>query len=220
MKELAMMCMLTITATAVHSEPFTIAERSKPRCVIATAQQQEHAGLAKELAEWLQKVVGVEKFSIQTLPTTQPAIILATAEQFPDVAQREQLGELGPEGYLIRSEVKRLWVLANTTLGLQHAVYRLLDEAGCRWFFADPAWWVIPRKPTLRVNLNLREKPAFKDRVIWYNWGANTPTLAQNYQTWFKANRQGGHFPVRADMPTRRTYLTASLNGIPSGSRW
>jgi hypothetical protein len=198
MKGLLTMLTLFSSAAIAHSEPFTIAERGKPRCVIATAQQQEHDALAKELAGWLQRVVGAERFSIQTLPTTQPAIILATAEQFPDVAQRERLAELGPEGYLIRSEAKRLWLLANTTLGLQHAMYRLLEETGCRWFFADPAWWVIPRKPTLRVNLNLREKPAFKDRVIWYNWGANTPTLAQNYQTWFKANRQGGHFPVRA----------------------
>ncbi|GIV16264.1 MAG: hypothetical protein KatS3mg022_1699 [Armatimonadota bacterium] len=198
---LTMIALGTIVATPVQSQPFTITMQAKPRCVIAVARnapEEVRTSVAVDLAQTLQKVYRGDSIPIQTLPVQQPAIVLATANDFPDLAQRHQLAELGPEGYIIRTEPNRLWLLANTVQGLQHAVQGLLYEIGCRWYFADPVWTVIPHKPTLRVNLNRREQPAFKDRVIWYTWGAPTQTLRQNYQEWFKRNRQGGHFKVRA----------------------
>ncbi len=202
MKGLTMVMALgTVAATSALSQPFTIAVQAKPRCVIAVtpnAPEEVKSSLANDLAQILRRVYRGEDISIRTLPVQQPAIVLAIAQDFPELARKHKLEELGPEGYIIRTEPNRLWLLANTVQGLQHAVYGLLHEIGCRWYFADPVWTVIPHKPTLRVRLNRREQPAFKDRVIWYTWGAPTKTLWDNYHTWFKANRQGGHFKVRA----------------------
>lgn len=189
------------STTIVQAQPFTIALQGKPRCVIAlteNAPPEVKSTIAAELGQILQQIYRGESIPVRSLPVEQPAIVLGTADDFPERAKQQRLAELGPEGYIIRSESNRLWLLANTTLGLQHAVYGLLHEIGCRWYFADPAWTVIPHKPTLRVNLNRREQPAFKDRVIWYTWGAPTQTLWNHYHAWFKRNRQGGHFKVNA----------------------
>ncbi|MCS6830970.1 MAG: DUF4838 domain-containing protein [bacterium] len=191
----------TIGATTAQAQPFTIAIRGTPRCVIAVAEKttpEVKSTIAVQLAQNLQQVYRGAAIPVRSLPVQQAAIVIGTANDFPDVAKRYRLAELGTEGYLIRSEPNRLWLLANTVQGLQHAVYGLLHEIGCRWYFADPVWAVIPYKPTLRVNLNQREQPAFKDRVIWYTWGAPTQTLWNHYHAWFKSNRQGGHFKVNA----------------------
>ncbi|MDW8103825.1 MAG: DUF4838 domain-containing protein [Armatimonadota bacterium] len=194
---LLVVCILWVGGI-VSAQPvtFSIAQNGQPRCSIATAK--EHQSLAEELAGWLQQVTRGEKFPLQNLPPSQPAIVLATASDLPDLAKTHRLADLGPEGYIIRTEPNRLWLLANTPLGLQHAVYRLLHEVGCRWYFADPVWTVIPHRPTLRLRVNLREQPAFRDRVIWYTWGAPTQTLWNHYHAWFRRNRQGGHFRVNA----------------------
>lgn len=195
----ALMALGTLGTAIAQSQPFTIAVQGKPRCVIAVAEgapSEVKSVIAAELAQVLQQVTRTEALPVVNLPVRQPAIVLALAGDFPQMAKQQRLAELGPEGYIIHTEPNRLWLLANTVLGLRHAVSGLLYEIGCRWYFADPVWTVIPHKPTLRVNLNLREKPAFKDRVIWYEWGANTPVLREHYEAWFRRNRQGGHFPA------------------------
>lgn len=199
--------LLTGGIVSAQTVPFTLAQGGKARCVIATAEA--HQALAEELAGWLQQVTRGKKFPVQRLPVDQPAVVLATASDLPDLARQHRLAELGPEGYLLRTEWSRLWVLANTPLGLQHAVYGLLHEVGCRWYCADPTWTVIPYRPTLRLNLNRRERPAFRDRVIWYTWGAPTQTLWNHYHAWFRRNRQGGHFRVNA-WHAYETYIPTS----------
>ncbi len=178
-------------ATASHSQSFTIAERGRSRCNIQTASA--HQALAQELQRWLKEVTGAE-IPITELSPDTAGIVLGTADELPDEARTQRVAELGPEGYAISSTPARLLVIANTPLGLQHAVYRLLDRVGCRWLMPNPAWTIVPRRPTLRVNLSLREKPAFDDRVIWYTWGVVSPKLGDEYRDWFKRNRQGGHF--------------------------
>jgi len=103
-------------------------------------------------------------------------------------------GALGPEGFTVQSEPERLTLRANTELGLQHAVYAFLEHIGCRWYFPDPVWTVVPKHPSLAVTVNLRATPAFGYRRIWYGWGHRTKKLADDYAAWMKRNRQFGAF--------------------------
>ncbi len=183
-------CLLSATPVAV-AQSFTIATNGKPQCIIQTTPAYQQ--MAKELQHWLKQVTGGE-VPIRQEASAGKAIVLATADEYPQEARQYRVEELGAEGYVIVSSNNRLLLLANTELGLQHAVYRLLDTIGCRWLAPNPAWTIIPRKPTLRVSLNLREKPAFDDRVIWYTWGVRSSKLAEEYRDWFKRNRQGGSF--------------------------
>jgi hypothetical protein len=170
---------------------FPISRQSQAQCVIVA--QKQHEALAKELQHWLRQMTWAT-LPIEAEPAEQPAIVLGLTTDHPDQAKTQRPGDLGPEAIVLRTEANRLWLLANTELGLQHAVFRLLNAAGCRWFFPDPVWTVIPSKPDLSLALNLREQPAFGYRRIWYGWGPRTETLKRDYSAWMRHNRQYGHF--------------------------
>ena len=171
---------------------FVVAEGGRPRCCIRVAQGDERrAALAKELQRWLKRVTGAE---IPLSDEGRRAIVLGLAAEHPRAAKKARLDELGPEGFAVESRSDRLLLLANTELGLQHAVYAFLEEIGCRWFFPDPVWTVVPKRPTLVVECRLREKPAFAFRRIWYGWGPRTEKLRRDYNAWLVHNRQLGHF--------------------------
>jgi len=163
---------------------FTIAENGQPRChiLIEGGESAAREAYAKELQHWLHEVTGAT-VPIGAAPNSQGAIVLATGD-----------ASLGPEGFAVRSEQGRLTLRGNTELGLQHAVYAFLEHIGCRWYFPDPVWTVAPKQPTLSVSVNLRERPAFGYRRIWYGWGTRTKKLADDYTAWMKRNRQLGAF--------------------------
>jgi len=143
--------------------------------------------LAEELRHWLQEMTGAS-LPLESGGNGQTGLVLGTADDFPREAQDLKVRELGPEGFMIRSGPERLMILGNTELALQHAVFTFLESLGCRWFFPDPVWTVIPRKPSLTVRLDLREKPAYVFRQIWYGWAARTPALKEHYQAWARHN--------------------------------
>jgi len=181
-------------STARAAKPFVLAESGQPRCAIVAGPQasEERLAVARELQGWLREITGA------TIPLgaadSPRSIVLGTAAEFPERAASERLSELGPEGFVVRTERDRLWLLANTELGLRHAAYGLLEELGCRWFFADPVWTVVPKTPTLVADVELRAKPAFDYRRVWYGWGPRTETLRKDYEAWLKHNRQLGQF--------------------------
>lgn len=43
----------------------------------------------------------------------------------------------GKEAFAIRTDENRVLLVGATDLAASHAVYRFLDELGCRWFFPD-----------------------------------------------------------------------------------
>ncbi|HIE50296.1 MAG TPA: DUF4838 domain-containing protein [Armatimonadetes bacterium] len=189
--------MFLVPSKGTAQEAFLVSREGKAQCAIVVAQKAQDRRLtaAQELQGWLKEVTGAT-LPVETMPPVRDGILLGTAEDFPPQAQRERLQELGPEGFTVRSERNRLWLLANGEMGLQHAVYAFLESIGCRWFFPDPVWTVVPPQPTLVVRLHLREKPAFAYRRIWYGWGPRTPKLREDYKAWLKHNRQLGHFQI------------------------
>ncbi|MFP4057741.1 MAG: DUF4838 domain-containing protein [Candidatus Brocadiia bacterium] len=187
----------TLALDAPAPSPFQVARDGEPRCTIAIPNDapQEHQALAGELQRWLREVTGAAVPVCTIAGEGSPSgIVLGTGEQFPRQARRLRVAELGPEGFVVRSEEGRLWLLANTHLGLRHAVYAFLEEAGCRWFFPDPVWTVVPGRPDLEVAVALRQRPGFDFRRIWYGWGARTEKLKADYNAWMRHNRQLGHF--------------------------
>ena len=173
---------------------FVVSEQGRPACVITVgdAAPEVRLVLADDLARWLRQITGA------AVPVRADAdarrIVLALADEAPEGAPVEGLADLGPEGFVVRSTERRLWLLARTDLGLQHAVYALLEHVGCRWFFPDPVWTVVPTTPDLTVDVRLRAAPAFRFRRIWYGWGHRTKTLREDHEAWYRHNRQLGGF--------------------------
>lgn len=195
-KAVSFLCFLSVLTGGKAPKEFTIAVDGVAQCpIVILSEEGSRPELAKELARWLEKIT-TAKFSVEVNPKDANGIILGTADDFPRKIRKERLMKLGPEGILVKSEKKRLWVVGNTELALQHSVYAFLEEVGCRWYFPEPVWTVMPHKPTLKVKVRLRERPAFGWRRIWYGWGPRTPKLKEDYDAWMKHNRQYGHFQI------------------------
>ncbi len=95
-------------------------------------------------------------------------------DAFPDNAA---LAALNPEGFILRVAEGEAWLGGRSELGLQHGVYWLLEQWGCRWLFPGPAGEVVPDSPTLRIDRNMEtaQQPQFRMRALWYNYGSHLP---------------------------------------------
>lgn len=188
-------CSLTV-AEESKPQPTTLANEGTPVCSIVISPQaspvERHA--AAELQHWLQEITTAE-FPL-TDGLTAHAIVLGTWDHWQNVAGSARCPPTQPEGYRILSDGARLWIMGRGDLAVQHAVYDLLESLGCRWFFPDPVWTVVPRQRNLVVNIDRTVVPAFGYRRIWYGWGPRTDKLAQDYQVWLEHNRQLGSFQV------------------------
>ena len=100
--------------------------------------------------------------------------------------------DLGPEGFVLRSDGKSLYLLAREAPGVQHAVTTFLHRLGCRWFFPGKAWAVIPKQATISGAWNERSSPSFTtQRHLWYGFGGYKPCL-DDLEEWNRHNRMGG----------------------------
>ncbi len=173
-----------------------VSQDGTPQCVIVVPEEASprESELASELASWLKEITGAT-FGISRTRQDK-SIVLGTWEQWQGSLAEAFEPPQVDEGYRIRSDGKSVWIISRTESGLQHAIYDFLESLGCRWYFPDPVWTVIPRKPTLAVQLNRTAVPAFSYRRIWYGWGPRTDKLARDYQDWLKHNRQLGSFAV------------------------
>ncbi|MGQ9770481.1 MAG: DUF4838 domain-containing protein [Thermogutta sp.] len=188
------------TASAVGAETggfeTVLCRDGAPQCLIVIAgdSSPKVLELAQELAYWLKEISGAEFAVSQEL--VDRAIVLGTWEQWHDMLTPSEQSPEASEAYRIRTDGQKVWIIARTELGLQHAIYDFLESLGCRWYFPDPVWTVIPRSPTLVANLDRTVSPAFEYRRIWYGWGPRTEKLSADYQNWLRHNRQLGHFQI------------------------
>jgi len=191
---------LVVAAVGFHSDAeireTPLARQGKPLCPIVVLEDTNpnQLELAKELADWLEQVVGAS-FEIRQ-GDMATGIILGLWSQVEEDLPKEWAPPSVPEGYSLQTDGRRVWILGHDLLGLQQAIYGFLHQLGCRWFFPDPVWTVIPKKPDLSVRLTIRTSPAFRYRRIWYGWGPRTDKLAKDYRAWLRHNRQLGAFGI------------------------
>jgi hypothetical protein len=145
----------------------------------------------KDAASWLAQEL--QKSSGATLPVAEkvegPALVVALASAYPEALVATQLAA-SPEAYAIVTLNDRLYLLGNSAAGTRHAVAHLLRHLGFRYFAPSPTWHVIPRKPTIDVDLTVADAPALVQRSIWYAYGqGDQKELQANYQRWAQGNR-------------------------------
>ena len=180
---------------------FVVFQKDRPCSIVVKKSSQETMGkYAEELGKWLKEMTGAEfkLYPEEEIKNVTGAIIVGTSEDFPEKSQAEKLSDHGIEGFLIKSEKDRLWIIGNSELAVQHAIYSFLETTGCRWYFPDPVWHVIPQKKEIKISIDTKEKPSFAWRNIWYEYGPRTPKLKQDYENWIKYNKHGGALRVYA----------------------
>jgi hypothetical protein len=152
------------------------------------------AAPVEELRHYLDDITGAE-FRIESAQSGAVGLFVGMAGDFPWL-RFERVDELGPEGFILKSDGKSVYLIAHRPLGVQHAVTTFLHRLGCRWYFPGPEWEIVPRAATLRGSWNERQTPSFSsERRIWYGFGAY-PKNRADMDAWERHNRMGG--PVEA----------------------
>lgn len=188
-KALAFLSFLVVLTSLDASAAARLGRKGATDYVILreTGCPEPEATAARELAQHLQKIVGVE-FPILSPGDEVPdhAIIVGagpTARRlFPDVAW----DQLGDEEAVIRTKGSRLLLAGGRPRGTLYAVSRFLqDQCGVRWW--TPWAARIPVNGELRIpRLKVQVKPAFEARdPFWYpafnrEWAVRNFSNSQN----------------------------------------
>jgi hypothetical protein len=152
------------------------------------------AGPVEDLRRTLKEISGADLVPTKAEPGAA-GLYVGLASDFPG-ASLEKADELGPEGFVLRTDGKSLFLLGREAAGVHHAVSSFLHRLGCRWFFPGKTWEVIPRLATIRGSWNERQVPSFgTERLIWHGFGDYRP-CHDDFKEWERHNRMGGALPV------------------------
>lgn len=165
-----------------------------PVVISATASPETKAA-AEELAAYLGKISG-GTFKVETGDGSKGIVVGLPGDlaRLPFETKFDG-GPFGREEYLLRSSKDALHLLGATDLAVSHAVWDVLHRLGHRQFFPGETWEAIPSAKDLSIEVDVRERPAFLARRIWYNWGLwgynNEP-----YRQWNRRNRMAKGFDL------------------------
>jgi hypothetical protein len=167
-----------------------VKDGAKPMSIIVGSVKEP----AAELQRYLERISGA-KFPISAAKTDATGIHVGLAGDFPWIPVKDT-DRLGPEGFILRSDGKNLYIIGKEPAGVQHGVTTLLQAIGCRWFFPGKAWEVVPERKTISGSWDTRQTPDFpRQRKIWYGFGASA-SCAADLKEWERHNRMGVPNPV------------------------
>lgn len=208
---LALGCPPAMAAAAPEVALAREGEARLPVVVGEDASQQVREAAA-ELAEYLEAISGAA-FTVEPGDGTR-GIAVGGAADFPALEAEawfeDDAHPAASEAYRLRSHEAGVHVIGASDLGAQHAAYGLLAELGCRWYFPDPVWWVVPEQRELSIGLDVTRRPAFAWRRIWYGHGTHPGKIREDYHNWQRKNGQFGSLRVHTSHSYHR-HLPRSL---------
>ena len=149
--------------------------------VSSTASPQVRAS-ATELAEMLTRITGAP-FEV-TEGDGSRGIVVGVYTNFANCTSQMDFAPEVPsrrEDYVIRSHADGLLMIGATDLAVDQAIWGFLDYLGYRLFFLTDTWEVVPRIPSLSVELDVVDAPdyiarrapsgaAWSNRELWQRW--------------------------------------------------
>ena len=147
-----------------------------------------------DLSQILRQMTGSE--FAETDQASRASIRLIRAE-----ASDPALSKLGREAFRIHStsESPHLTITGNTDLALQQGIYFYLEKLGCRWLLPNDRWEEIPKRDSIRLEIDRVEEPDFRIRDFFGTggFGGKLPLdpnleLQARWAKWKARNRLGG----------------------------
>ncbi|HYE98156.1 MAG TPA: DUF4838 domain-containing protein [Planctomycetota bacterium] len=191
--------MLLLSLILLQGAPVDLARGKEARQPVVVGKDASPAlrATAAELAGLLGRMSGAA-FKVEP-GDGRSGIVLGRPGDFAALPFRVEFGggPLDREDYLLRSTGEGLYLLGATELGATHAAWDLLHRLGYRQFFPGETWEVVPPPRDLSLAVDVRERPSFHARRIWYNWGL-WGYNDEPYRQWCARNRMAKGFDLNS----------------------
>jgi hypothetical protein len=195
-----LLCLVAVTPAVAD---VTIAEKGKSRYRIVVPENAipSERYAAEELQRFLEKMSGA-KLPIVT-DAGKPAsreILLGDNAHSGKLRAKIDFAKLGPDGFVLREDRRRLIIAGGRPRGTLNGVYTLLEEKlGVRWF--TPELESVPKLERVRLpNLNETKIPVLENRDVFWRQFMRNPDFAArhrvNGQHYGLTEKHGGAFTV------------------------
>jgi hypothetical protein len=176
---------IAASAMMAGATPVTLVKNGVAHCVIVAKSRTDEV---VDLQQILMDVTGAVIPITDQMPEKGAAIVVAADGEYPNLPAPKGFKELSDQGIGLYTEGERLYILARKPRGLPPAVYSFLRQIGCRWYFGDRQWDLLPTSRDLTVALNLVSQPDFISRRI-----SNGPSArgVREMGVWARRNRLG-----------------------------
>jgi len=162
---------------------------------VADTQDEEMRQRAETMSALLERMFG-RPFPVRGMEERN-GFLLGTATEFPEFS-----GELTTNSpseadtYVLRSFGEGMYLVGNSRVGLDNAIWGLMQELGYRHYFPNPKWEIVPQLESFTFEMDRVFQPSFAARIL--SIGGNTwPELRQEYRVWQERNRLLAGFSLR-----------------------
>jgi hypothetical protein len=196
----ALLCLLAWACGGMAAEPSSVALAAKGKALVTlyVAGPADRLGVAAAAVDDLQRVleqmVGAPFARVEGpfAGKDAPGLYVGAADDFLQAGFDVPRDLDGQELLLKTTANGQVLLIGGGPWGISHAIYTLLDELGCRWYFMGDAWEVIPRQADLSAAIDLRKAPDFfLQRKIWAGHGVHSAQLRRDFDHWMRRNRMG-----------------------------
>ena len=183
-----------------------LVEDGRPSAAIVTADRPSPSArkAARTLQEYLEKISGARlDIKSEKEKVSGNRILLGHSKAARKLGVELPSGftyRLDEEGFVMKTVGSDLLLAGNEDWqyrGTEIAVNKLLEDLGCRWYFAGEYGEVLPSMKTIAVGeLDRRERPSFRLRNIWFSgWMATTEETGEKYRKWYDLNNMSAMPP-------------------------
>ncbi len=183
-----------LASAVLQAQQVFVTQDGSPRAAIVYANEPSAriSTAVEELQHYIRRISGAQ-IELRREPAPElNSLRLCVLENGDAVPDPKALSALNQEGFIIRVAEQEAWLCGRSELGLQHAVYWLLEQWGCRWLFPSAAGEVVPSSPTLLLDGNMEtdQQPYFLMRDLWYDYGSYLPDSSiADLKLWERRNR-------------------------------
>ncbi|HEY3780265.1 MAG TPA: DUF4838 domain-containing protein [Fimbriimonadaceae bacterium] len=151
---------------------------------------------ANTLAKYLDSITGGQ-FQVTTGDGSS-GIALGTFSDFnlPDVKNPWNTSDpFQGDNYILRTHPGGVYLIGETPIAAQHAMWDLLRREGYRQYFPGPDWEIVPNKPSFALTSDTSVQPSYAVRQLFIQYGT-WPEDVPPLQDWAAKNRESGSFKL------------------------
>ncbi len=184
MNRLILTTWLILSAASVRAD-LTLSSKGKTdyRIVVATNTIPSERYAAEELQSYLEKITGA-KFPIvgEDAKPAKREILVGASNRMRQLGTAIDFAQLGPEGFVLRTDGRRLVIAGGKPRGTLYGVYTFLEEKlGVRWFTQDLEQ--VPRTNRLSIAvLNQTTVPRLEYREVFWTEMMRDPNFAARHR--------------------------------------